>query len=463
MTSQSHTTDRVFLFLQGPHGPFFNQLAKQLRRTGAQTWRVGFNAGDRVFWSARARYIPFRGTASNWPRAIEKILEKQLVTDVVIYGDTRPVHALAIAAARRRGIRIHIFEEGYIRPYWVTYECNGTNGNSALMNLSIDQIRTRWNEQRFDKPVPPSHWGDLRQHVFYGALYHWFVLCWNYTYPNFEPHRNLRVMQEFLLYLKRLTFMPIHGVVRRIATRSIKQKGFPYHLVLLQLEHDSAFQHHGPFKTQADFLAKVMRGFAKGAPSHHHLVFKAHPLEDGRSPLQREIKKYAQKHGITERVHYIGGGKLAGLLNEACSATTINSTSGQQALWRGIPLRVYGAAVYAKPELVSQQTLAQFFADPHPPDVGSYQIFRNFLLATSQLPGSFYAKSGRCQVIRQVVDLMLEGRDPYAQHAPQSEAVQQQLRLVPHSKQLKIMQFQKDDVVSSETKSENRLLEAVKE
>ena len=42
--------DRVFLFLQGPHGPFFHALGRMLREAGATVWRVGFNAGDRAFW-----------------------------------------------------------------------------------------------------------------------------------------------------------------------------------------------------------------------------------------------------------------------------------------------------------------------------------------------------------------------------------------------------------------------------
>ena len=48
----------VFLFLQGPHGPFFARLGKMLTRAGAEVWRVGFNMGDRVFWPQSASYIP---------------------------------------------------------------------------------------------------------------------------------------------------------------------------------------------------------------------------------------------------------------------------------------------------------------------------------------------------------------------------------------------------------------------
>ena len=46
----------------------------------------------------------------------------------------------------------------------------------------------------------------------------------------------------------------------------------------------------------------------------------------------------------------------------------MNSTAGQQALWRGLPLRAFGAAVYAKPEFVSSQPLEAFFAAPDRPE-----------------------------------------------------------------------------------------------
>ncbi|MEB3026010.1 hypothetical protein VJI76_09275, partial [Parvimonas sp. M13] len=47
---------RVFLLLQGPHGPFFDRLGRLLRDTGAEVLRVGFNAGDEFFWRDSARY-----------------------------------------------------------------------------------------------------------------------------------------------------------------------------------------------------------------------------------------------------------------------------------------------------------------------------------------------------------------------------------------------------------------------
>jgi capsular polysaccharide export protein len=270
----------------------------------------------------------------------------------------------------------------------------------------------------------------MRHHIFYGALYHWFVMFRNGDYRNFRPHRALPVTKEFQLYLRRLLLMPAHNIERRLATRRVRNGGFPYHLALLQLEHDSSFQMHSPFSTMTEFLELVIGDFAKGAPGHHHLVIKAHPLEDGRVPLRGEIRRLATRAGVKDRVHYVRGGKLAQLLNDARSAVTVNSTAAQQVLWRGIPLKVFGDAVYAKPEFVSAQPLARFFTQPVRPDRKAYTDYRRYLLETSQVPGGFYSARGRRQLLRQVVDMMLSAEDPYDALKSGTAAPRQQLRVV---------------------------------
>jgi capsular polysaccharide export protein len=420
---------RRFLFLQGPHGPWFHRLGRLLRAAGAEVWRVGFNLGDRVFWPGPG-YIGFQGAPDLWPATCAEILEGHRITDLVLYGDTRPVHAQAVAIARSRGITVHVFEEGYLRPYWVTYERGGSNGHSRLMDLQVPDMSAALAKVDLDLPDTPATWGDMRQHMFWGAIYHGFVALGGRAYRNFRPHRSLTVGQEFLLYLRRFLMMPVHRLERRLATARIRRGGFPYHLAILQLEHDASFRNHSPFSSMTDFLALVMEGFAAGAPPHHHLVFKAHPLEDGRVPLLPEIRRLARLHQLQRRVHFVRGGKLAELLNDARSAVTVNSTAGQQALWRGLPLRTFGAAVYAKPQFVSSQPLEAFFAAPDRPDTRAYRDYRHFLLETSQVVGGFYSSRGRRALLRQVVDLMLADVDPYDALATGKAAPRQQLRVV---------------------------------
>ncbi|MCX7286611.1 MAG: capsular biosynthesis protein [Rhodobacterales bacterium] len=422
-------TDRHFLFLQGPHGPWFHRLAGLLRAAGARVWRVGFNLGDRIFWPGPG-YVAFDGPQADWPAACAALFDQHAITDLVLYGDTRPIHARAVALARQAGITVHVFEEGYLRPYWVTYERGGANGHSKLMGLSVADMQAALVRVDLDLPDAPATWGDMRQHMFWGALYHGCVALGFGAYRNFRPHRALTVGQEFRLYLKRLVLMPFHRLERRIATARIRQGGFPYHLAILQLEHDASFRDHSPFASMTEFLAIVIEGFATGAPAHHHLVFKAHPLEDGRVPLSPQIRRLAAERGLADRVHFVRGGKLAQLLNDARSAVTVNSTAGQQALWRGLPLRNFGAAVYAKPEFVSSQPLEAFFAAPERPDTRAYRDYRRFLLETSQVVGGFYSARGRRALLRQVADMMLSADDPYQALTSGKAAPRQQLRLV---------------------------------
>ncbi len=422
--------NRRFLFLQGPHGPFFHRLGRMLMAAGAEVWRVGFNRGDRAFWPSDDSFIAYRGTPEAWADHAATLMADHKITDLVLYGDTRPIHAQAITAARAAGLTVHVFEEGYLRPHWVTYERGGANGHSRLMETSVAQMQTALAKAEMDQPEAPARWGDMRQHIFWGALYHWFVLTGFWDFRTFKPHRRLTVGQEFLLYCRRLILLPFHRWERMLAEFRIRRGGFPYHLVLLQLEHDASFQMHSPFRTMAEFLSVVVEGFARGAAPHHHLVFKAHPLEDGRAPIARELRRLAALHGLTGRVHFVRGGKLAQLLNHARSAVTVNSTSGQQVLWRGMPLKTFGAAVYAKPDFVSTQALPEFFAHPTRPDSRAYRDYRHYLLETSQIAGGFYSSRGRRELLRQVVDMMLSVEDPYDALTSGSAAPRQQLRVV---------------------------------
>jgi len=427
MTRQAQ---RHFLMLQGPHGPFFHQLAGMLRAAGAQVWRVAFNTGDETFWFDRKSMMRFTDPAEVWPERIAEILRKKSITDLVLYGDTRPIHAEAVRVARAAGITVHVFEEGYLRPYWVTYERGGSNGHSRLMDMTVDEMRTALARSEIDWPDAPPKWGEMRQHIFYGALYHFFVMVRNGPYRHFRPHRDITVFDEFRLHLRRLMLSPLYVAERALATARVRMGGFPFHLVLLQLEHDASFRMHSPFASQTEFIDLVMAGFARGAPTHHHLVFKAHPLEDGRAPIRAAIRAATAKYGLGDRVHFVRGGKLARLLAQARSAVTVNSTAAQQVLWRGLPLRAFGRAVFDKPEFVSTQELGEFFAAPARPDSRAYREYRHFLLETSQVPGGFYAARGRRQLLRQVVDMMLAPEDPYDALVSGKAAPRQQLRLV---------------------------------
>lgn len=406
---------RRFLFLQGPHGPFFSRLAARLDDLGHDTRRIGFNAGDAWFWHNRSTYTPYDGT--DWTVALQD------TTDLILYGDSRPHHAAAITAAQGQGVTVHVFEEGYLRPYWATYERDGSNGNSQLMRLCVaDMAAALPPAPRAENP-PPGYWGDMRQHVFYGALYHWFVLFRNRGYTE-AHHRPLSLGQETALYSRRLALMPFTALRRRRATKRILRGGYPFHVALMQLDHDANFREHSQFDSTENFIQTVLAAFAQSAPPEIHMVFKAHPLENGHAPHRVYIKSVANRLGLTGRVHYLRGGKLAELLDHAIGAVTVNSTSAQQAAWRGLPIKVLGDAVYAKPEFTSAQSLTDFFAAPKTPDRDAYLTYRDYLLATSQVPGGYYASKSRAVLLDRATQAVLAGQGPYATSEKTARAVE---------------------------------------
>lgn len=67
------------------------------------------------------------------------------------FGDWRPLHREAILVAKLRNIRVWAFEEGYLRPHYITMEEGGVNGNSMLPH-SPALLR----ELAESHPAPPS-------------------------------------------------------------------------------------------------------------------------------------------------------------------------------------------------------------------------------------------------------------------------------------------------------------------
>lgn len=420
---------RHFLFLQGPHGPFFRSLGREFLRGGARISRIGLNAGDAFFWRGLPGYRTLNGPRDGWKNALTVALDDG-VTDLVCYGASRPFHVLARELAKKRGVTVHAFEEGYLRPYWVTYERDGTNAESALNALTIVNMKERLASGVLPPRQAPDAWGDMRQHVFWGAAYHAAMVAGRHSYPLYASHRTPEPAGEFGIYLRHLLTMPRRRWRRRLATARIRRATFPYHVALCQLAHDANFRDNSSFESQAQFLNLVFAEFAKGAPRHHHLVIKAHPLEDGREGLARLVNMFTAQYDLHGRTHLLTGGKLAELLDNAKSAVTVNSTAAEQVLWRGLPLKAFGKATYNRPEFVSDQPLAEFFASPSPPDSEAYAIYRQFLLSTSQVSGGFYAKAARYRLLRYLPDLMLASAGPYEKLSNRPASARQHIRIV---------------------------------
>ncbi len=411
---------RHFLFLQGPHGPFSRHLAAALVARRASVRKVAFNAADEAEWRGAGPVNRFRGPMSIYRDWIAERFSEQGITDIVLYGDSRPAHADAIAIARATGTTTcHCFEEGYIRPAWITYERGSTNGATPLHEIPLAAMDQALRSMPAPVRAPETDrqedgWGAHHAHLWHSGVYHARLLIPSRRYGRYRSLREIGLGREVANYAGRAAGLPLRRITQARTTRRLLESCRPYHLALLQLSFDSSLRAHSSFRGAAEFAAQCVVAFAAGAPVGEMLVFKSHPFDDGREHLGKSIAAVASDSGIPGRVLFLDGApSLAALIDGAKSVVTVNSTAAHHALWRGLPVAALGRAVYSRPELVSSQPLVEFFADPQPPLRDTYLMFRRFLLETSQFRGSFYDRSGVEGLCATLPDAMLAPNDPY--------------------------------------------------
>jgi capsular polysaccharide export protein len=376
------------LLLQGPLGPFFKRLAADLTRAGAHVTKVDFNGGDWLF-SARGA-IAFRGASAHWPAFFEHVLEERKIDLVLLFGDCRPLHRVAHEIASRRGLEIGVFEEGYVRPDYVTMERFGVNGHSRITrnpDFYLDRPRT---------DIPPTI--DVGNTFWYAAwwaflYYQASVLLWP-AFRHYRHHRPLSLW-EIVPWLR--------GTWRK-QYFARKEKGMQAHLVSslsgqyflvpLQVHNDAQLRVHSEFDSVLDFIHLVVMSFAECAPGDVHLVIKQHPMDRGYHDYSSLIAELALRYGIAERVLYLHDQHLPTLLEHARGVVLVNSTVGFSALFHGTPLMVCGAAIYDMQGLSYQGVLDDFWtqAEHHPVDGELFLRFRNYLIERTQLNGSFYRR-----------------------------------------------------------------------
>src|SRR5690606_7063852 len=135
-----------------------------------------------LFWPI-GQVSSFRGQFSHWGEYLAAYCLNHQVTDIVLFGDSRPYHRVAINRARRLGISIHVLEEGYLRPDWVTLEHGGSNALSALPR---DAGALRAAARRLTPaPTRKRVSGGFHRRVVWDVAHHCVTTGLSFLYPNY--------------------------------------------------------------------------------------------------------------------------------------------------------------------------------------------------------------------------------------------------------------------------------------
>lgn len=397
---------RRFLFLQGPPGPFFWLLGQKLLSSGHDIHRINFNGGDKADWPGKA--VNYRGSSTCWNQFFDHYIRDNGITDILLFGDCRPLHRAAHGMAKLRGIDIHVFEEGYIRPHWMTMELEGVNGNSTLPRDPKWLIKRAAGLPALEKPIviQASFGRRLRDALRYYT--HDCISRWQY--PFYSSHRPGFLLAEAGGWLVKFARQKLYR--KNIEQRIAQIGNAPYFLFPLQLNSDYQIRAHSPFTSMYEATLYVMESFARHAPSNTMLVVKEHPLDCSYSSWAHYVRKQAKKLGIADRVLHVAGGNLDQMAQESLGIVTVNSTSGTLGLAVGTSVFVLGDAIYDIAGITHQGRLDDFWTGPVPPDPTLYDAFCRVLHARCLIPGGIASQSAIAILVEATLKRLLNNPVP---------------------------------------------------
>ena len=415
---------RGFLFLQGMATRFFARLGQALAGRGHSVYRVNFNGGDRAFWRLPGS-VDFCGRPEEWPEFLDRLIDDRAISDVILFGDCRPLHRAAIRVAESRALRIHVVEEGYLRPDWITFEQGGVNGHSALPR------DPSWYRERASALPPwrdpPSVPGSFRRRAVEDVLYTTASMLGTWRFPHYATHRPYYQLIEYAGWLRRLALM--RRAERRAAQEiaGLRRHSDPLFLFPLQLDCDYQVRVHSPFRAMHLAIEHVLTSFARHGPAAARLIVKLHPLDSGLVDWVAITGYLGVELGIADRLVILDGGDLGDVLAQQPAVVTVNSTVGTLALACGLPVVALGKAVYDIAGLTFQGELDDFWRAPTPPDAELFDAFRRVLAARCLIPGSFFNEAG----LRLAVDGAVERLEATYARPARSEAVRPAERATP--------------------------------
>jgi capsular polysaccharide export protein len=380
------------LMLQGPVGPFFSRLATDLALVGATVFKVNFNGGDWLFShnASFTQVFNFRGSAAEWPAYFDDLLGRLNIEMVFLFGDCRPMHVAALGRAHHRGIHVGVFEEGYLRPDYITLERDGVNNNSSLPS----DPRFYLNQPTRVSPAARPLGSTYGQAAKWGMMYFAAASLARPWFAQYQHHRRLGVSDGPSWVVSFWRKHRYRHTERHVMPRLTGDLSGRFFLVSLQTRGDAQMSVHSSYDSVDQFIEHVLGSFARCAPADSVIALKHHPLDRGYSDYTVLIGRLVRTLGLEGRCFYIHDQHLPTLLQHTCGVVVVNSTAGLSAVGEGAPVKVCGEAIYDIQGLTFQGALDSFWKHAHlaQPNPALYRAFRSYLILHTQHQGSFYKR-----------------------------------------------------------------------
>ncbi len=387
-----YINNKEILLLQGPMGSFFKKLQLKLEKNN-NVYRIGFNKGDE-FFSLNKNFYSYRNTIKKWRVFINLFFKKKKIKIIFLFGDCRFYHKIAIEEAKKLNIDIYVFEEGYIRPNFITLEKNGVNNFSEISKKKSEIFnQTKINNSIFlKKEINFSKDHTFLKMVAQSFLYYFISNIFYFQYPNYIHHREFSVIREIKYGILNIFRLIKNKILEYNFEKSCRQKyKKQYFFVPLQTHNDFQVKVHSNYDSIEEFIEEVLISFSKYASNEKLLFFKHHPIDRGRKNYYKTIIEMANKLNIQSRVKVIYDVHLPTLLKNAIGTIVINSTVGLSSLHHKTPVLCLGESIYNLKGLTAYNININDFWDLKlKVNYQNYLNFRSYLIENTQINDHFY-------------------------------------------------------------------------
>lgn len=249
------------------------------------------------------------------------VIEKG-VSLVLLHNESRWYHGVGVALCMELGIPYLVTEQGLIRPYTTVIDPQGCNANSRI-DFNGSKVYDNKLKGYRNKFTPNS------SHDSFKSMFFFFIFLSVFSLERVNRSRSILRYMHNSYSLRKYAKRVLNKVGKR--HKRVAQTCEGAILLLLQLENDSQFLLHSPFKTNQEVIDLV----SSIAKEHNcNLAIKLHPLDD-------------QKYILDDHVFLVDG-KIIDLANSADAVFTINSSASIDVLKTKTPLVLMGESIYCR-------------------------------------------------------------------------------------------------------------------
>lgn len=390
---------RNFVFLQGPIGPFFSMLSRELKLLGHGAFSINFWGGDYIY---NPNGINYTGTPEDWSKFFSSFCIKNKITDIILFGDRRIYHEKAIEAVCQLNsqTKVWVLEEGYFRPHWVTVDKYGANFRSSINTTDLFNTKDFYGQEDKVQHIKPWIKESL---VDIGKYYLAGLISKPIYFSNFRYHRLQHPLIEMAGWISK--WIATHTNLKDDEMKVLKASSkLQNHFVLaLQLETDSQIRMYSPFKSMNEVMRKVMSSFKNHAPAGTNLIVKSHPFDEKWISREKEFLRLAKEFDIEDRVAFIDTCNVSSFLDNSLGLVTTNSSLSLFALENNIPVLALGKAFWDIKGITNQKDINEFWSNPERPDMALFGRLKSEIMKT-QINGNFYSEEGRAVLLPKIVE-----------------------------------------------------------